>query len=570
VSAQSARTWVVVGLLIALAWTLPTPYFNNLNNPNENVRVYMTRAMVEHRTFAIDAIIEEWGYVNDKATFDGRMYPGKAPGVSLLGVLPYAPYHAVNRWLERTPSKQEVVQVCRWGASIVPLLAFLVVFARFSRRWTDDVSLRQLAVLALGLGSTVFVYGMIFASHALLAACLFGAWMCSVVHRESPDRIAPAFGVGLLVGAAVAIEYPGFIGAAIVGLHAIARSPRRVKFMVWSALGAAIPIGMVMWVHAACFGGVFETAYSHLENPEFVEHVSGGFFGMERVQPDAVVGSFFAASNGLFWFMPWSVVGVASLPWMLSRKPLRDEALVTALILLSYALFISMVHNWRGGWTAGPRYIVGLTPFLVAAMVHAVDAAGRETLGTCLRVLCFGLVGLGIFACGLSAVMFPHYPPEVANPVFEIALSLAAAGFAPWSALTAGFLEPTTARDLVFAVLAVAPFVALASDAVWDGVERTVAGVVVCALIVSGITLGARVSTPSASALRQHQALVLEVWEPHTSSVGTTLRQGRLPYFAVHHAAHGASLRALGAWAARAGQPETAAQLYRAAMDAPR
>ena len=112
-SAQSARTWVVVGLLIALAWTLPTPYFNNLNNPNENVRVYMTRAMVEHQTFAIDAIIEEWGYVNDKATFDGRMYPGKARGVSLLGVLSYAPYHAANRWLERTPSKQEVVQVCR-------------------------------------------------------------------------------------------------------------------------------------------------------------------------------------------------------------------------------------------------------------------------------------------------------------------------------------------------------------------------------------------------------------------------------------------------------------------------
>ena len=72
-----AAVWLAMG--VAIAWLTPSPYFNNLNNPNENVRVYMTRSIVEFGTFAIDDVVAEWGYVNDKATYEGRLYPGKAP-----------------------------------------------------------------------------------------------------------------------------------------------------------------------------------------------------------------------------------------------------------------------------------------------------------------------------------------------------------------------------------------------------------------------------------------------------------------------------------------------------------
>ena len=40
--------WWLVAITIAAAWLVPFPWFESLNNPNENVRVYMTRAIVEH------------------------------------------------------------------------------------------------------------------------------------------------------------------------------------------------------------------------------------------------------------------------------------------------------------------------------------------------------------------------------------------------------------------------------------------------------------------------------------------------------------------------------------------
>ena len=67
------RSVVWAGLL-AVAYLWAFPYHAQVNNPNENVRYYMTVAIVEHGTFAIDRVQERWGWVNDKATRDGHVY----------------------------------------------------------------------------------------------------------------------------------------------------------------------------------------------------------------------------------------------------------------------------------------------------------------------------------------------------------------------------------------------------------------------------------------------------------------------------------------------------------------
>src|SRR4051812_24204488 len=71
---------------VALAYVFVFPYFERLNNPNENVRVWTTRAIVAHGTVGIDQVEKEWGEVSDRAAFGGRRFSSKAPGTSLLGV----------------------------------------------------------------------------------------------------------------------------------------------------------------------------------------------------------------------------------------------------------------------------------------------------------------------------------------------------------------------------------------------------------------------------------------------------------------------------------------------------
>jgi len=72
-------------LLVTLAYLYVFPYFERINNPNENVRIWAARAIVEHHVLNIDQESREWGYVNDKATTGKHLYSSKAPGKRASG-----------------------------------------------------------------------------------------------------------------------------------------------------------------------------------------------------------------------------------------------------------------------------------------------------------------------------------------------------------------------------------------------------------------------------------------------------------------------------------------------------
>src|SRR6266536_557639 len=98
IPASSERSWrrQIAWLLVTLAYLFAFPYYERLNNPNENARIWATRAIVEHGVLNIDEVEREWGWVNDKAKNDRHVYSGKAPGTSFLG-LPVLAVHTKVR-----------------------------------------------------------------------------------------------------------------------------------------------------------------------------------------------------------------------------------------------------------------------------------------------------------------------------------------------------------------------------------------------------------------------------------------------------------------------------------------
>ena len=431
-------TWLVwlVCTLLVFAYLLPVPYFDALNNPNENVRVYMTRAMVDFGTMAIDPVIAEWGYVNDKATIHGLMYAGKAPGTSYLGIPGYWLYSTLCAATDSAVTREGAVWACRLSGSLLPCVFFLFAFAAHMRTVSRHATLQVTGIVLLGVGSTFYPYAMLFASHSAIAAALCGSYFLMLRHRESPEAWwIPALS-GFLLGSAVCMEYPAAIGGLILAVWGTLTCRHHARFVLGHLAGATPPMLALIAYHMV-FGGPFETAYAHLENPEFAESVSEGFFGLARVQPRALWGSFFAPSNGLFWFMPWSILAVlALLPGILDRK-LRESALLTTAILVSYTIFISMVDNWRGGWTAGPRYIMPVIPFLVVWLVKVLDRA-YHVVGSWwwIRLPAYALTVPAVFACSLSALYFPHYPEEIENPIFEISVWFLTHGYLPASVVS--------------------------------------------------------------------------------------------------------------------------------------
>ncbi|MCA9536784.1 MAG: hypothetical protein KC593_24045 [Myxococcales bacterium] len=225
---------------MAIVYLYVFPYFPALNNPNENVRVYMTAALVEDGTYDIGGPRARWGWVNDAACVDrlvdgtlapcdGRApegaerayYSVKAPGASFLGVPGYAVYRA---WLAAFPSPSGsaghgrtgqggsdeqggsaeqggahgdgsgatiaepelrwAVYSMRLSGTILPTLLFLLGLHRFLAWHTRRRFLRELTFFSVALGSVMLGYAYLFASHTQSAACAFGAFMILYGARE--------------------------------------------------------------------------------------------------------------------------------------------------------------------------------------------------------------------------------------------------------------------------------------------------------------------------------------------------------------------------------------------------
>ncbi len=142
------RLWQV---LLCVVYLLPFPYLQKLDNPNENTRVYLTMALVEHHTWRLDPIVARYGWTNDMAKVPSPSAPGgsylasvKGPAMSYLALPVYwlwshvaqAPSDSATAgeratWLRRSTLLLE-------GACVhVPCLVMLLLMERRLRRWSQ-------------------------------------------------------------------------------------------------------------------------------------------------------------------------------------------------------------------------------------------------------------------------------------------------------------------------------------------------------------------------------------------------------------------------------------------------
>src|SRR5258708_6160254 len=68
-------------------------YFHAGGGWNQNSQLDLTRAIVEHHTFAINAYAANTG---DLSFVNGRVYSNKSPGLSWIATLPYGALVAVE------------------------------------------------------------------------------------------------------------------------------------------------------------------------------------------------------------------------------------------------------------------------------------------------------------------------------------------------------------------------------------------------------------------------------------------------------------------------------------------
>jgi hypothetical protein len=396
-------------------------YYEGTPNPNETSRLYLTMAVVDHGTLAIDAPLGRHGGTGDKAEHEGKTYCDKAPGLSFLAIPFYAVAQGIAKIFGGELTLSQAHLVSRWGAVILPTILLCYYLYLFLWEILPSWRLRILLVLVYAMASLARTYGVLFFSHQTAAVFSVGGimFLYRLAAKSGWRGTASALLGGLFLGIAFATEYPTFIVAAVGAVLALftVRPWWRLPLV---ALGVAIPVGLCLLYNYAAFDNPFSPGYSHLTSSFAAIHAKG-LFGVTTPKPEALFGSFLSIERGLFFFSPWLVAALPGFYFLFRQREYRLLFWVSLAVLLGYAYFISSFGYWVGGDTAGPRHLTPLVPFLVfpvAALMERVSRSSWEAP----RFLLSGLFVYSILLVNLVSMTFSYFHPELRNPFRDLSL----------------------------------------------------------------------------------------------------------------------------------------------------
>jgi hypothetical protein len=508
---------------LALMLGLVFPYFEATRNANERPRLLQGMALVDEGAWAIDGPAARGldpGPDVSKSEADGRLYPNKPPGTSLLAAAAYR----LGRAFE-TEAEPLTLRTYTWWARLLGgVLPTLLLCAWLLRRHapTFGLPVAAAAVALYALGTPAASYAHLLYGHQLAAALLAVGTGLLVDVGPSPRPagtalVRAALG-GALAGSAVAVEY----GAVFAGLPLAVlllsriRQPGGARALGASLAGALVPIALLATYHRAAFGSPWSTGYHHVTNAEFAAKHGEGLLGLGLPRWEAFSTHLLSADGGLVWWAPPLVLALYGLLQLaLAPGPQRAEARVHLGLVLLYVLVVASL-SFEGGWRVGPRYLVVALPSLVLGWAHVIGQLRTQVLGMAV------LVALSTYAVvinALAANLWPHLDlANVHQPVAEVLLPLWEQDREPYGLLRAAIGRSELGLVVVGSVLGLWVLLAIEAE---SGIRMALA-------IVSGGVAGlllvqaTRVIEPHPQGAR-NLAYIERIWEPTVQGEGRTI-----------------------------------------------
>ncbi len=232
-------------------------FLQPVTNANVVSRAAAALSIVRDGTLSIDRFEE---FTIDKAFFHDRFYSDKAPGMSLLAILPVYATSFVLKTLGRDGPVIEQGKLTRYFTLYVYVSTVLTsglftataAAALFlTARGLGATQVGALfGALSYGVATPAFGWATAFFGHATAGACLFLAFAAIVaLQREglSPRHpIVLGCCAGGLLGLAMVVEFTTVPAAAVVALFALHVAVGLDRGKSWRVLGSALICGAVM------------------------------------------------------------------------------------------------------------------------------------------------------------------------------------------------------------------------------------------------------------------------------------------------------------------------------------
>ena len=399
--------WIALGALVLAAGVIVQP-----TGCNQTAHLSLIKSLADG-TPRIDAYEAE---TCDDAWIDGHFYAAKAPGLALFAT-PWYLLLETTGLVSRNPAADEpwpdalsrmprsaVWQIGLVGA-VLPFAALLVLL-----RWSTSRLVPELGAptaVAVGAGTLLLPFATVLFAHVLAAALLFGAFCLLLRERAVPPDARLVAAAGVVAGLAVVVEFPAGLGLLLLGGYALARQPRFIRALVYSA-GAMLGGLPLIVFNTWAFGSPFELSYTNAviepgaTGHEVVGANDRGFFGVEQPGLRDAAELLFSA-KGLLVLSPVLAAGCVGLIVLGRRRGARAEAILAGVLALVFLAYNAAYYLPFGGWTPGPRFLVLVIPFLALGVAAALHAAPLATTA---------LAGISIFWMAAATLAEPLIPND--------------------------------------------------------------------------------------------------------------------------------------------------------------
>lgn len=375
-------------------------YFYNGSGGNQVARLNLTRAIVEKgRLYS-----NEVGYTtDDELRIDGRRYSSKAPGVSVLGVPPFAALDGVRRLVsaDAPRARNVVVHLTTLVTVGVPCAVMgAVLFWVLGAMGFAQVP-ALLAVVAITLGTTFLPYATMYMGHSLAGAVITFAFALLFDARRRREAgevpVRQVLGAGLFTGLAVLIEYPLGMAALLLTVYLLSTRPSARELGAW-VLGGAVSVAALLLYNVLAFGNALSLSYlkyTQLEKNPFPVHEQG-FGGVSWPRLDILDKMLFSEVRGLIYFSPILFLAVPGLVWwgVRRRDHWREITLVVGMMVAFLAFnagYGESIQYWGGANSAGPRHLIPMFPFVALPLAALFSVAPGLflplVLGACVLLL---------------------------------------------------------------------------------------------------------------------------------------------------------------------------------------
>lgn len=357
-----------VGALITLAFFL---LFAGLTKPqpeswNDIARVASIESLVERGTWVIDG--SPWvDQTKDKVFLNGNFYSDKMPVLTLFGAGVYAVLHGLGASL--APDCSQAARFCgyRWLTWLVvglPVALMLWLFFDFAIRQNVPRGAALVGTLALGLGTMLFPYALVFNHHAPAAASLFASFYLLTTRAARDSRwLVPA---GLL--AALAISFDVLSGIIAAVMFGIALARYRSDWLYF-AVGAAVPLLLTALLDFQIAGTIIPP-YMIVNGYAYEGSAFPATFGGNGTPDDYPAYAFrmFVGGKGLFAYDPLLVFAFAAAVVVAMNRgsSFRTEAAFAAGGFVLLAIYLATNTGNYGGTGYGERWFIVAVPILYA------------------------------------------------------------------------------------------------------------------------------------------------------------------------------------------------------------